>query len=196
MGRSSRRWKGGPGCSSCCFLSKSLKGPESRAAALGRRARGEGLDTWVLRGYGEGAGRGPWGQKFRARDCGGKRVREPSPTRGLQSEAPPLGPRPRPLPTPHCPQTKRSPPPARPPGLCLGPSSSTPLFPSSSPSLLPSLLSPDLSRSHSPPLPLSSLRTPGSSAPPPLGAPTACELTEGLQTWGGGVSCLPSPVRT
>lgn len=48
--------RAGPALSSCCFLPKSLEGPESRAAALGRRAGGGCLDTWVLQGYRTEAG--------------------------------------------------------------------------------------------------------------------------------------------
>lgn len=50
MGRAGLAW------SSCCFLPKSLEGPESQAAALGQRAGGGGLDTWVIQGYWAGAG--------------------------------------------------------------------------------------------------------------------------------------------
>lgn len=44
-----------PAPSSCCFLPKSLEGPESRAAALGRRAVGVGV--WTP-GFSRATGRG------------------------------------------------------------------------------------------------------------------------------------------
>lgn len=163
--------RAGPARSSCRFLLKSLEGPESRAAALGWRAGGGGLDTWVIREPGEK----PWGQTSEGQ---GWRREERRP--GAESHAGSEGARLRPLA-----RLRPAPPSLSPlssdkaavsprpvpwslsPSLLLGS-----LFPSSSPSLLPSLLSPDLPRSLSPPLPLSSsLRTSGSFAPPPLGAP-------------------------
>lgn len=47
--------RAGPVHSSWRFLPESLEGPESRAAALGRRAGGGGLDTRVLQYYRAGS---------------------------------------------------------------------------------------------------------------------------------------------
>lgn len=58
--------------SSCCFLPRSLEGPESRAAALGRRA---GVGMWTPGFFrkelpGESEVREPWGQRDEGRGPG------------------------------------------------------------------------------------------------------------------------------
>lgn len=173
--------RAGPAPSSCCFLPKSLEGPESRAAALGRRAGGGCLDTWVLQGYRPKRSEGPWGP--RAESQGWRREkgsREPSPTRGRweRGPAPSSGSARRPLPSPHCPQTKRSPPPRfLSPFLLLDSLFHSSSSPSSPPSCLRISLDPLSSSSSRLSTDARLLRTPSP------GNPAACELTEGLQTW-------------
>lgn len=188
--------RAGPAQSSCCFLPKSLEGPESRAAALGRRAGGGGSGHLGYPGL-------PGGSRVRGpgdRQRKGQGLRREKRCPGAQSHAGSKRARLRPLvrlrPAPPSlspivlRQSGRRPPPGPqvsvsvpPPPLPLSlllplppplpPVSGSPSIPLSSSSSL--LLSPDTRL----------LRTP---AP---GSPAASELTEGLQTWGG---CLLSPV--
>lgn len=184
-----------PAASSCCFLPRSLEGLESRAAALGRRA---GVGVWTPGFFrkglpGESGVRERWEQRAEGRGPGVAAGKKP----GVESLAGSAGTRPRPL------LGLRPAPPSRSPlssDKAVAAPRPAPRF-LSVPTWLPlSLLllpPPPLPPvSGSPSIPLSSssscllspdarlLRTPSPASP------AACELTEGLQTWGGAVSLL------
>lgn len=94
--------------SSCCFLPRSLEGPESRATALGRRA---GVGVWTPGFFrkglpGESEVREPWGQRDEGRGPGvatGKKAGSPSRGPRERGHAPSSGSALRPLPARDCP---------------------------------------------------------------------------------------------
>lgn len=177
--------------SSCCFLPRSLEGPESRATALGRAGVGVWTPGFFRKGLpGESEVREPWGQRDEGRGPGvatGKKPGVPRGVLGNEATPPPRAPPCAPFPLPivlrqsgHRPRSG--------PQVSVSVPTWLPL------SLLPPPLLPPVSGSPSIPLSSSSscllspdarlLRTPSPASP------AACELTEGLQTWGGVVFLL------